>query len=55
VTSSDFGKLEVNRQAISGVLCAMAGIATAVEASPAVPAVIRNYRRFMKFPPVVSE
>jgi hypothetical protein len=50
-TSSDFGQLVVQRHFSSGIDCAMAGAATAVDAASPAPAVFRNSRRFMMFPP----
>src|ERR1700674_2262568 len=50
MVSSDFGKLEVHRHFSSGIDCAMAGLATAVAATPT-PAALRNSRRFMVFSP----
>jgi hypothetical protein len=35
MVSSDFGKLDVMRHLVSGIDCAIAGLATAVAASPA--------------------
>jgi hypothetical protein len=52
--SSDFGKLEVRRHRVSGVACAIAGLATATAASE-VPAVWRNWRRFIRFSLFKSE
>src|SRR5712671_4451286 len=49
-TSSDFGQLVVQRHFSSGIDCAMAGAATAVEAASPAPAVFRNSRRFMALP-----
>jgi hypothetical protein len=37
IVSSDFGKLDVRRHLTSGMDCATAGAATAVEASAAIP------------------
>src|SRR5687768_2224227 len=45
--SSDFGQLAVLRHLISGIDCAIAGAATAVEAATPAPAVFRNSRRFI--------
>jgi hypothetical protein len=50
-TSSDFGQLVVQRHFSSGIDCAMAGATTAVEAANPAPAVFKNSRRFMMFPP----
>src|SRR5260370_8633790 len=51
-TSSDFGQLVVQRHFSSGIDCAMAGAATVADAASPAPAVFRNSRRFMAFPPV---
>jgi hypothetical protein len=50
-TSSDFGQLVVQRHFSSGIDCAMAGAATVVDAANPAPAVCRNSRRFMAYPP----
>jgi hypothetical protein len=50
-TSSDFGQLVLQRHFSPGIDCAMAGAATAVDAASPAPAVFRNSRRFMMFPP----
>src|SRR5256885_14465585 len=52
MVSSDFGKLEVSRHFVSGIACAMAGLATAVAASPA-PAVCKKSRRFIRSIPLM--
>jgi len=49
-TSSDFGQLVVQRHFSSGIDCAMAGAATAVDAASPALAVFKNSRRFMTFP-----
>jgi hypothetical protein len=41
----------VQRHFSSGIDCAMAGAATAVDAASPAPAVFRNSRRFMMLPP----
>src|SRR3954454_15084851 len=48
--SSDFGQLVGMRHLISGIDCAIAGAATAVEAASPTPADFRNWRRFIAFP-----
>src|SRR3954471_6597582 len=49
--SSDFGQLVGIRHLISGIDCAIAGAATAVEAASPTPADFRNSRRFiLRFP-----
>src|SRR5262245_10730 len=53
MVSRDFGKLEVRRHLISGIDWAMAGLASAVAASPT-PAARRNSRRFMQVPSPVD-
>src|SRR5262249_30877608 len=53
MVSSDFGKLEVSLHLISGVDCAIAGLATALAAATS-PAARRNWRRFIKSLPQVS-
>jgi hypothetical protein len=50
-TSSDFGQLVVQRHFSSGIDCAMAGAATAVDAASPALAVFKNSRRFMTPPP----
>src|SRR5579872_3675093 len=45
-TSSDFGQLVVQRHLISGIDCAIAGLAIAAAAAPA-PSAVRNLRRFI--------
>src|SRR6516162_9429621 len=46
MVSSDFGKLDVKRHLISGIDCAIAGLATATVAAP-MPALLRKSRRFI--------
>src|SRR3954468_23861576 len=48
--SSDFGQLVGMRHLISGIDCAIAGAAIAVEAASPTPADFRNWRRFIAFP-----
>ena len=52
--SSDFGQLVVMRHLTSGIDCAMAGAATAVEAASPTPADFRNSRRFIGVSPAHS-
>jgi hypothetical protein len=47
IVSSDFGKLDVSRHLISGIDCAIAGAATAAEATAPRPVAFRNSRRFI--------
>src|SRR5262249_47819857 len=47
--SSDFGKLVVNRHFNSGIDCAMAGAATAVDTATPAPAARKNSRRLIMF------
>src|SRR3954468_11063007 len=49
--SSDFGQLVGMRHFTSGIDCAMAGAATAVEAASPTPADFRNSRRFIGVSP----
>src|SRR5918994_4300528 len=58
MVSSDFGKDEVSRQVILGLLWAMAGAASAVAAAAAAPAtlaLVMNERRSMNFPPRLDQ